>query len=109
MNFSCEPMFWIAMPIFMPAAPTSYSVPRSTENVCCDRSASPVWIMFAVRPALNLSVNMRAYVTPADSMPASNVWPVPFGWNAVVSSIGCIVNARACTANAPGIFFMWKT
>ena len=30
MNVTCEPMFEIAIPIRIPSAPTSYSVPMST-------------------------------------------------------------------------------
>jgi hypothetical protein len=46
---------------------------------------------------------------PAAIMPASNVSPVPVGWNAVVTSIGCIVSAAGVHEKRPGIFFMWNT
>src|SRR2546426_101039 len=45
-------------------------------------------------------------------MPASKVEPVPIsgsGWNAVVSTIGSMVRARACTPNAPGMRLKWNT
>ena len=60
MNVICDPMFEIAIPIRIPSAPTSYSVPTSSATICWENSASPSCTKCTVPPALNLSVNERA-------------------------------------------------